>query len=63
MSTNQRVEGHHIVFGFFREIFCFIDMYSGLQWASALSCEKTDSVITHLLKAMAINGHSDTNWK
>ena len=33
-----------------------IDTYSGLQWATALSSEKADSVITHLLEVMAIMG-------
>jgi hypothetical protein len=31
-----------------------IDTYSGFQWASAVSSEKTDSVNTHLLQVMAI---------
>ena len=31
-------------------------MYSGFQWATALSSEKADSVITHLLEVMAIMG-------
>ena len=30
--------------------------YSGFQWATALSSEKADSVITHLLEVMAIMG-------
>ena len=33
-----------------------INTYSGFQWATALSSEKTDSVITHLLEVMAIMG-------
>ena len=33
-----------------------IDIYSVFQWASALSSEKADSVIIHLLEVMAIVG-------
>ena len=33
-----------------------IDMYSGFQWATTLSSEKADSVITHLLEVMTIMG-------
>lgn len=33
-----------------------IDIYSEFQWATALSPEKTDSVITHLLEVMATAG-------
>lgn len=34
------------------------DTYSGFQWATTLNYEKTDSVIAHLLEAMAIKGIS-----
>lgn len=34
----------------------FIDTYSRLQWASALSSKKADSIIIHLLEAMVIVG-------
>ena len=30
-----------------------IDTYSGFQWATALTSEKADSVITHLLEVIA----------
>ena len=30
------------------------DTYSGFQWATALSSEKADSIITHLSEVMAI---------
>ena len=33
-----------------------IDSYLGFQWSTALSSEKADSVITHLLEVMAIMG-------
>ena len=33
-----------------------IDTYSGSQWVTALSLEKADLVITHLLEIMAIMG-------
>lgn len=33
-----------------------IDTYSEFQWATALSSEKTDSVITPLLEAVALTG-------
>jgi hypothetical protein len=33
-----------------------IGMYSGFQWVTALSFEKADCVITHLLEIMAIMG-------
>jgi hypothetical protein len=33
-----------------------IDTYSGFQWAIALSSEKADSVIRHLLEVTAIMG-------
>ena len=31
-----------------------IDTYSSFQWATALSSEKADSLITHLLEVMVI---------
>lgn len=31
-----------------------IDMYSGLQWTTALASEKGDSIISHLLEVMVI---------
>lgn len=34
-----------------------IDTYSGFQWASALSSEKADSVVMHLLEVMAMMGY------
>lgn len=36
-----------------------IDTYSGCQWATALSLEKADLVITCLLEVMAIMGAPD----
>lgn len=31
-----------------------IDVNCGFQWTSAISPEKTDSIFTHLLEAMAV---------
>ncbi|KAL6084245.1 hypothetical protein STEG23_037991, partial [Scotinomys teguina] len=43
-------------FGKLKYVHHTIDTYSGFQWATALSSEKADSVITHLLEVMAIMG-------
>lgn len=43
-------------FGNLKLIHHTTDAYSGFQWASALSSEKDDSVITHLLETIAIMG-------
>ena len=43
-------------FGKLKYVYHTIDTYSGFQWTTALSSEKADSVITHLLKVMAIMG-------
>ena len=43
----------------FRKLKCVhhtVDTHSRFQWAIALSSEKTDSVIIHLLEIMAIMG-------
>ena len=47
---------HFTEFGKLKYVYHTIDTYSGFQWATALSSENTDSVITHLLAAMAIMG-------
>ena len=47
---------HFVEFGKLRYLHNTIDLYSGFQWATALSSEKADSVITHLLDVMAIMG-------
>ena len=41
-------------FGKLKYVHHTIDTYSGFLWATALSSEKADSVITHLLEVMAI---------
>ncbi|KAL6088252.1 hypothetical protein STEG23_033372 [Scotinomys teguina] len=43
-------------FGKLKYVHHTIDTYSGFQWATALSSEKADSVIMHLLEVMAIMG-------
>ena len=43
-------------FGKLKYVHHTIDTYSGFQCATALSSEKADSVITHLLEVMAIMG-------
>ncbi|KAL6032000.1 hypothetical protein STEG23_002249 [Scotinomys teguina] len=43
-------------FGKLKYVHHTIDTYSGFQWAIALSSEKADSVIMHLLEVMAIMG-------
>ena len=45
---------HITEFGKLRCIHHIIDMFSGFQWVTALSSEKADSVITHLLEVMAL---------
>ena len=45
-------------FGKLKYVHHTIDTYSGFQWATALSSEKADLVITHLLEVMAIMGIS-----
>ncbi|KAL6055503.1 hypothetical protein STEG23_020485, partial [Scotinomys teguina] len=47
---------HFVEFGKLKYVHHTIDTYSGFQWATALSSEKADSVITHLLEVMAIMG-------
>ena len=47
---------HFVEFGKLKYVHHTIDTYSGFQWATALSSEKADSVITHLLEVMAIIG-------
>ena len=47
---------HFTEFGKLRYVHHSVDMFSGLQWATALSSVKADSVITHLLEVMAIMG-------
>ena len=47
---------HFAEFGKLKYVHHTIGTYSGFQWATALSSEKTDSVITHLLEDMAIMG-------
>ena len=47
---------HFTGFGNLRYVHHTIDTLSGFQWATALSSEKADSVITHLLEVMAILG-------
>ena len=47
---------HFLEFGKLKYVHHTIDTYSGFQWATALSSEKADSVITHLLEVMAIMG-------
>ena len=45
---------HFAEFGKLKYVCHTIDRYAGFQWATALSSEKADSVITHLLEVMAI---------
>lgn len=47
---------HFAEFGKERYIHHTIDTYLGFQWATALSSEKADCVVTHLLEIMAIMG-------
>ena len=47
---------HFAEFGKQKYIHHTIDMYSGFQQATALSSEKADCVITHLLEVVAIMG-------
>ena len=44
------------MFGKLKYVHYTIDTYSGFQWATALSSEKADSVIMHLLEVMATIG-------
>ena len=43
-------------FGKLEYVHYTIDKYSGFQWSAALSSDKTNSVITHLLEVMTIMG-------
>ena len=45
---------HFTEFGQLKYVHHHIDTYSGFQWATSLSSEEVDSVITHLLEVMAI---------
>ena len=47
---------HFIEFVKLKYVHHTIDTYSGFQGETALSLEKADSVITHLLEVMAIMG-------
>ena len=47
---------HFMEFSKLKYVHHTIDTYSGFQWATALSSEKADLVITHLLEVMAIMG-------
>ncbi|KAL6030846.1 hypothetical protein STEG23_024726 [Scotinomys teguina] len=47
---------HFAEFGKLKYVHHTIHTYSGFQWATALSSEKADSVIKHLLEVMAIMG-------
>ncbi|KAL6044970.1 hypothetical protein STEG23_011887 [Scotinomys teguina] len=47
---------HFMEFGRLMYVHHTIDTYSGFQWATPMSSEKADSVITHLLEVMAIMG-------
>ena len=47
---------HFMEFGKLKYVYHTIDTYSGFQWATALTSEKADSVITHLMEIMAIMG-------
>ena len=47
---------HFTEFGKLRYVHYTIDTYSRFQYATALSSEKADSVITHLLEIMAVMG-------
>ena len=48
---------HFAEFGKFKYIHHTVDTYSRFQWASALSSERADAVITHLLETMPILGY------
>ena len=47
---------HFVEFGKLKYVHHTIDTYSGFQWETALSLEKADLVITHLLEVMTIMG-------
>ena len=47
---------HFVEFGKLKYVHHTIDTYSSFQWATALSSEKANSIITHLLEVMAIVG-------
>ena len=47
---------HFMKFGKLEYVHHTIDTYSGFQWATALTSEKADSVITHLLEVIAVMG-------
>ena len=45
---------HFVEFGKLKYVYHGIDTYSGFQWATALSSEKADLVITQLLEVTTI---------
>ncbi|ERE82961.1 sorting nexin-6-like protein [Cricetulus griseus] len=47
---------HFTEFGNFKYVHHTIDTFTGFQWATALTSEKADSVITHLLEVMSVVG-------
>ena len=47
---------HFAEFGKLKYVCHTIDRYAGFQWATALSSEKADSVIMHLLEVMPTMG-------
>ena len=47
---------HFVEFGKLKYVHHNIDTYSGFKWATALSSEKADYIITHLLEVIAIMG-------
>lgn len=49
---------HFVQFGKLKYVYHTIAIYSGFQWATALSSERADSVITYVLEIMAIMGIS-----
>lgn len=51
-NENWQMDVFH--FGQLKYVYYTIDTYSGFQRATALSSEKVDSVITHLLEVMTI---------
>ena len=56
-QRNEICQINEFHFAEIRKLECIhhtIDAYSGFQWSTALSSEKADSVIIHLLEVMAI---------
>lgn len=47
---------YFLEFGKLKYVYHTIDIYSGFQWATALSSKKADSVNTYLLEVTAIMG-------